>query len=114
MGPIQGVRDFDSVAQHVLVEERATAESIPESLALEELHDEEVGAVLSTHVKERTDVGMVEAGNGPCFALEALAQVRVGREMLGKDLEGDGAVEPPVLRTVDLAHPAAPRRARTS
>ena len=108
VGLVQGVRDLDAVAQHLLGGERAPAQAIREGLALEVLHDQEVGAVLLADVEERADVGMVQAGHGPRFALEALAQVGVGREMLGQDLEGDGAVEPRVLRAVDLAHPARP------
>ena len=40
------------------------------------------------------------------LALEALPQLRVGRQVLGQHLDGDGALEARVARPVDLAHAA--------
>ena len=44
------------------------------------------------------------------LALEPLLQVRVGGDVLGQDLDGDGAVEPRVGGLVDLAHAAGANR----
>ena len=47
---------------------------------------------------------MGESRDGPCLAVEALAELRVGGEAIGKDLDGDRAVQPRVTRAVDLPH----------
>ena len=44
------------------------------------------GAVLLADVVERADVRMVELGDGARFALEALAELRIGREAAGRIL----------------------------
>jgi len=36
---------------------------------------------------------MVQAGDGPCFALESLAQVRLVSQAVRQDLDGDGAIQ---------------------
>jgi len=40
-----------------------------------------------------TDVGMAEAGNSARLAVKALEQVGIGREVSGKNLDGDGTVK---------------------
>ena len=44
------------------------------------------------------------------LALEALAQLLVGGQVLRQDLDGDGPLEARVPRPVDLAHPARAER----
>ena len=44
------------------------------------------------------------------FALEALLAKGIGREMHGKNLDGDGAVQPCISGAVHFAHPARPQR----
>src|SRR6202040_1649947 len=46
------------------------------------------------------------------LALEALAQVLVGRQVLGQDLDGDRTLQPRVQRLVDLSHPARADRGK--
>ena len=58
------------------------------------------------NVMQRADVGMVQARDGPSLAIEALPGVRTAGEMLGQDLDGDGAIEPRVAGAVDLSHAA--------
>ena len=52
--------------------------------------------------------GCVELRDRARLAVEALAELRVGRERLGEDLDGDRAIEARVARLVDLAHAAGP------
>ena len=54
---------------------------------------------------------MVEAGDGFCFALEAMAACGIGGE-LRENLDGDGALQTGVAGTVHLSHPARAERRR--
>jgi hypothetical protein len=65
-----------------------------EGSAVDELHDEVVGA----DVVELADVGVVESGNGLRFACETLG------ELLAENLDGDGAIKARVAGFVDFAH----------
>ncbi len=49
---------------------------------------------------------MCELRDRAGLAIEAFAELRIGRERLRKDLDRDRAIEPRVARFVDLAHPA--------
>ena len=63
-------------------------------------------SVLMAGVVERADVRMIQAGDGLCFALEALAQFGAARKMRGQNLNSDDAVEARVAGFVHLAHAA--------
>jgi hypothetical protein len=67
-------------------------------------------AVLLPDVVEGADVGMVELGDGPGLALEALPGLLVAGEGLGEDLEGDAPLEPRVAGAPHLAHAARTQR----
>ena len=69
----------------------------------EEFHHQIRGARLFAHVIQRADVGMCQRGDDLGFAVEALAELRIGGQGLGQDLDRDRAVEPRVARFVDLA-----------
>ena len=106
---VEGARDLDRNCQHLVERQRAVAETIGERLAFEILHDEKIGEVLPTDVMERADVRVRELGDRAGFTLETLAELRVSRESLRKDLDGDDAIESRVARFVDLAHAAGPQ-----
>ena len=67
------------------------------------------GVVLAD-VVQRTDVGVLQPGDGARFALEALAEAGVPRSVARRDLDGDPAVEPGVARPVHLSHAAGAER----
>ena len=100
----QGLGDLLGVSQGQVQGKRALLEALGQRLALEALHDEECHAVLLADVVEGADVRMAQPGDGPRLALEALEPVGLLGRRGGKNLEGDGAVEPRVPRAVDLAH----------
>jgi hypothetical protein len=54
-------------------------------------------------VVESADAGMIQAGNGASFALEAVAQLGA---ISGKDLDGDDAVDSCVSGAVHFSHSA--------
>ncbi len=49
---------------------------------------------------------MIQAGDGFCFALEALAQFGAAREMRGQNFDRDDAIEARVTRFVHFSHSA--------
>jgi hypothetical protein len=51
-------------------------------------------------------VRVAELRNGASFAVEAFAELRVGRKLIWQQLDGDVAIEPGVTRAIDLAHTA--------
>src|SRR5579863_8089109 len=57
-----------------------------------------------TGVVERADVGMVQAGDGFGFAVEALAQISAIGKMSGQNLDGDDAVEARVAGAIHFSH----------
>ena len=81
---------------------------IGERFALDVLHDEKVDAVFVAYVVEDADVRVVQARDRARFLLEALAQLGVLGQVLGKYFDGDGAVEAGVFRLVDFTHAARP------
>ena len=50
---------------------------------------------------------MIERREDLCFALEARQPVRILREPVGQDLQGDLAAELRIAGAIDLAHPSA-------
>ena len=52
---------LDAVAKRLIERQPAARQPARERLALEELHDQEVGAVLLPDVEERADVRVAEA-----------------------------------------------------
>ena len=83
---------------------RAFLQPLRQRLAFDVLHDEVVQTVLLADVVEGADVRMVELGDGFGFALETGLELGAFGEVLGKDLDGNGAVEAGVRGFVDLAH----------
>ncbi len=106
MGDLQSFCDFNSNLQQLRERQRAPAQAIGERLAVEELHNQEVGAVLRTDVVQMTDVRMIQRGNGTSFAFETLLEFRIGGKMSGENLDGDCAIKARVFRPVHLAHSA--------
>jgi hypothetical protein len=85
----------------------AAAQHVGDRAAAHELHDHEGAPVVLGDVVDRHDVRVRgEAGGGARLALEALAGTLVLAEVLGEDLDGDGAVEQLVVGFPDTGHPA--------
>src|ERR1700756_3162537 len=73
---------------------------------VKEFHCDEGAAVLFADVVNGADIGMVESRGGFGFATEAPEGLAVGRELFGKEFEGDEAVQTRVLRYVHHTHAA--------
>jgi hypothetical protein len=102
--------DIGGITQRLIERQRPARESRSERLPLDILHDEVFDVPFAAHVVNHADVGMIEARDGPRFALEPRTQSRIGEQVRQEDLDGDGPVQPRVAGLVDLPHPAGPER----
>ena len=57
------------------------------------------------YVVESADVGMIQAGNSPSFALEPFSQFGTISKMRGQNLNGHNAVEAAIFGAINLARP---------
>ena len=103
---IERVGNFYRVLHYLLDRQRAFQQPLRERLALEIFHHQKINSILVARVVERADVGMIQAGDGFCFAVEALAQIRAVGEMSGQNFYRDDSVEADIAGFVDLAHSA--------
>ncbi len=78
-----------------------------ERFALNELHDDEVSAVVLAPVEDGDDVRVGQVGGGLRLAAEALDEGPVDRELGEQHLERDGAIEFAVDGAVHQGHATA-------
>src|SRR5262249_17395927 len=100
MCAVERLGDLRAVLENVGERKGTTPQPIGERLPLEQLHDQ----VVVADVVERADVRMIELRDGLRLALEAHFELRVLRELGGKDLDGHAATEPRVAPFPHLAH----------
>ena len=101
----KAVSDLDAGSEGLVDGQLPARETLGERLALQELHDQEVGAVLMADVEERADVRVRERRDGLGFPIETQPCVRIAGQGRREDLDRDGAVQARVVRLVDLPHP---------
>jgi hypothetical protein len=106
------VRVLESVTELLRQVERALGvhraiDECTEGLALGELHDHEVDAVLGlADVDDTDDVDVVQLARELGFALEPLAQLRIVEKPLVQHLDRERATDLDVARAIDRAHRA--------
>jgi hypothetical protein len=71
---IECVGNLNGVFQFLIHREGTFHQPSSQCLAFEIFHHQEIGFVLVAYIVESADVGMIQAGNGFGFTLEALAQ----------------------------------------
>ena len=108
VGLVQRVGDLDGVAERLVQRERTLAEPVGQRLALQVLHDQEVGLALPADIEDGADVGMAQRGDRLRFPLEPRLPLGVGGDMRGQDLDGNGSLQPSVGRFIDLTHAPGP------
>jgi hypothetical protein len=105
------VSDLDADLKGLVERELAAGEAVREGLPVQILHHEVIGAVLLTDVVECADVRVGQRRDCTRFTLEPLPGGRVVGQLRREHLEGDGAVQARISRTVDLPHAARTSRA---
>jgi hypothetical protein len=107
----QGVGDLPRDRQRLGDRDRALRQPVGQCRPLDQFEDERLRPARLLEAVNRADVGMVQRGERPGFALEAgdafVALRHGGRE----HLDGDVAVESCVARAVHLAHSALTEQA---
>ena len=110
VGGRDGIGHGNRNRQDLVESQAAFRNHFGEGPSFDQLHREERHAVDGLDRMNRDDVRMVERGDGPGLALEALAAFGIECRRVRQHLERDEPVEPRVPRFVDLAHtPAAER-----
>ena len=101
---IEGVRQLRPEVEDALGAQGAPADARPQRLALEQLHHQEVAAVMLANVVNRADVRVVERRGGARLPAEPGDRLLVLGERLRQELECHLPAEPRVLGPIDLAH----------
>ena len=106
VGARQAPRDLTAELGRLPRSDRTLVEPFAERLALEQLRDDERGAVHGPEVVDLEDVRVRERRDRLGLALEPREVHRVVRHLARKDLDGDLAVELGIDRPPDLSHAA--------
>jgi hypothetical protein len=90
---------------------RPADEARGQRFPVEQLHDDEVQAVLLADVVDDADVRVVERGDRACLALQPGASLGIVRDESRQYLDRHVTAEAAVVRTIHLAHAPGPERA---
>jgi hypothetical protein len=102
----EGVGHLHGHVERLFQRHPFAVEARAQSLAVNELHRDEVRAVFVADFVDGDDVRVVQGGGGRRLALEAAQSVFALREFGGEDFERGGTAQVRVLREIDFAHPA--------
>ncbi len=89
---------------------RLLNDEVPQRPPLDDLHRDVDHSVRGADVVDSDDVGVVQRRGRARLLLEALAPLRVQRNLGGKDLDRDFPPEPGVTGPIHLSHPARAER----
>ena len=106
VGLLERVRDLQRDREAFGQGQRPRFEALGEGRAGDELHDERVRFAAGLDAIDLRDVRVVELRQQLRLALEARETLLVLGERCRQDLDRDFALEPRVVRAVDLAHAA--------
>ena len=81
--------------------------ALPQSLPFEKLHDNEGLTVVLSDFVDGTNVGMIQSGSRPRFALEPLQGHSICGQSIGQELQRDVAPQGKVFGPVDHTHAPA-------
>ena len=108
VGRLKGVRDLDPEAEYLCERQRSTFDTCGQRLTFEQFEHEVLGVVLSTDVVQAADVRVIERRDRLGLALEAGAELRVGRQLRREHLHRDLAVKARIAGLIHLAHASGP------
>jgi len=103
---LQSISNLIGVHERPIGRESATSQHIGERFPVEELHDQEFGAVLVADVEQRADVGVAQCSDRARFSIKPLPRCGISGKARRQDLNGDGPIQARVAGTIDLAHAA--------
>src|SRR5262245_20542411 len=102
--------DLDSEINGTRGCDRPARNPIAQRLAADEFHGDERNAVSFANVVNDRDVWVLERGRGACLLDEASPARRISDERGRQNLYRDIAVQPLIMRAIDLPHPAGANR----
>ena len=114
MRRIERIGELDRPIQQGADGERPPADATIEWIALEQLHGDELGALVLVDLVDRTDARMVQRRRGSSLAHEALDHLSVVGAIRREELERHVARELEVFGLVDDAHAAGAERSNNS
>ena len=99
--------ELAAIGDDFSLSKRAVLQAGGEWEAGDQLHYEEVSAVLTGEFVNGFDIGMIDLGESEGFATKEFSSFIVGEHAGWEDFEGDVAVEEFVMSAVDDAHTAS-------
>src|SRR5579862_2198160 len=106
MSRIKCIGNLDSQRQHQLGFHRLPGDAMLQRQPIQKFHGDERTPVLFGDFMDGTDVGMIQGRSRLRFALEPAQSLRVFRNLVRQELQGDKAVQLYVLGLVDDTHAA--------
>ena len=107
MGRFQRVGNLDRNLQDLGAGQRLARDHVLEGLAFQQFHHDEGLAFELVNFVDDADVGVIEAGGGPGFALKALQGHGIANQFGGKELQSDASAQPQIQGAIDDSHAAA-------
>ena len=112
ISPNFATRTISPVDRKRLVEgDRATRHAPREVLSRDQLHHQQETALELLEAVDVRDVGVIQGGERPGFALEARTSRRIRSQRIGQNLDRDVATKPGIVSAIHLTHPARAERA---
>ena len=108
---VNRVGDGDRPGRRRVPRNWSTPQTFCERLTVDVFHDDERDVLLVADVMDRADIRMAELRDGPRLTLAARAPRGVVHHAGRQHLDRDVAVQPRIVRPVDLAHPAGAEQA---
>jgi len=100
----QAVGNLDAQIDHFRRIHGPAGDTVLQSLALEQLHDDEGPSIVFVDVVNRADIGMIQRGGGAGFPPESLDGLGILRDFIGQKFQRHAAAEPGVFGFENYAH----------
>jgi hypothetical protein len=107
MRGVESVGNLDADIEELVYRERAAGDSLAQSLAFEQFHDEKRLAIMFADIVDRADSRVIQGRGRASFALEAFEREWISSEIRGEELQRDRASQTRIFRAENLAHAAA-------
>ncbi len=104
VGGLQGRRDLARDGQRVGNRQLASSEPLGERRSFNEFEDERQDPIRLFEAVNRRNVGVVERGEYPRFALKSGSKLRIQREVRHQQLERDRPTQARVGGAIHLPH----------